>query len=80
MWFYDVIIYLYLVSDFFFIPTSRLVYHPLINGFTIVNEEDYLDILYMYSLLSKHGSKNVGHLICYVLFHEAFRGIFYYKM
>lgn len=79
MWFYDVIIYLYLVSDFF-IPTSRLVYHPLINGFTIVNEEDYLDILYMYSLLSKHGSKNVGHLICYVLFHEAFREIFYYKM
>lgn len=34
MWFYDVIIYLYLVSDFFFIPTSRLVYHPLIYGFT----------------------------------------------
>lgn len=79
MWFYDVIIYLYLVSDFFLF--LRHVWY-IIHWFMVllVNEEDYLDILYMYSLLSKHGSKNVGHLICYVLFHEAFREIFYYKM
>lgn len=75
MWFYDVIFYLYLVSDFFyFYVTSG------ISSILLVNEEDYLDIMYMYNLLSKLRSKNVGHLICYVLFHEAFRGIFYYKM
>lgn len=79
MWFYDVIIYLYLVSDFFlFLRHVWYIIHWLMV--LLVNEEDYLDIMYMYNLLSKQGSKNVGHLICYVLFHEAFREIFYYRM
>lgn len=72
--------YLFIFGKWFFLFLCYVWYIIYWLMVLFVNEEDYFDILYMYSFLLKYGFKNVGYLICYVFFYEVFREIFYYKM